>query len=131
MAMDPECLSRLRRDSLFFLGPWSGVKKLFVKSDPDPDCFFISAVTVLQASFAYNKYYCTKAKPAANLPSSNPVKRIQKNHIQSNPIIQSADSEIMSRQTWPRVIWCISMTSQGARQPDAIKHLSNIWTDQR
>jgi len=64
---------------------------------------------VLQASFAYNNYYCTKAKPAKNLPSSIPVKRIQKNHIQSKPIIQSVDSEIMSRKTWPRVIWCFSM----------------------
>jgi len=33
---------------------------------------------MLQASFAYNSYYCTKAKPAENLPSSNPVKQIQK-----------------------------------------------------
>jgi len=86
---------------------------------------------LLQTSFAYNNYCCAKVKPAENLPSSNPVKQIQKNHIQSKPIIQSADSEIMSRKTRPRVIWCFSMTNQGARQPDAIKHLSNIWTDQR
>jgi len=38
-------------------------------------------MVLLQASFAYNNYYCTKAKPAENLPSSNPVKQIQKNHI--------------------------------------------------
>jgi len=64
---------------------------------------------MLQASFTCNNYCYKKAKPAENLPSSNPVKRIQKNHIQSKPIIQSADSEIMSRKTWPRVIWCFSM----------------------
>jgi len=51
---------------------------------------------MLQASFAYNNCYCAKAKPAENLPSSNPVKQIQKNHVQSKPIIQSADFEIMS-----------------------------------
>jgi len=38
-------------------------------------------------------------------------------------------SRIMSRKTWPRVVWCFSMTGQGARQPDAIKHPSNISTD--
>ena len=53
---------------------------------------------MLQASFAYNDYYCTKAKPAESLPNSNPDKQIQKNHIQSKPIIQSADSEILSQK---------------------------------
>jgi len=68
---------------------------------------FIWALSVmLQPSFTCNSYYCTKAKPAENLPSSNPVKQIQKNHIQSKPIIQSADSEIMSRKTWPGAVWC-------------------------
>jgi len=39
---------------------------------------------MLQASFTCNNYYCPKAKSSENLPSSNPVKRIQKNHVTKN-----------------------------------------------
>ena len=83
---------------------------------------------MLQASFAYNNYYCTKAKPAENLPNSNPVKRIQKNHNQSKPIIQSADSEIMSRKTWPRVILAKVLGNQMQLSIFQIFELTNIKT---
>jgi len=41
---------------------------------------------MLQTSFACNNYCCTETKPAENLPSSNSVKRIQKNHVTKNVI---------------------------------------------
>ena len=62
-----------------------------------------------------------KVKPAESLPSSNPSKE---------PQPRKTWSRIKSRKTWLRVIWCLSMTNQGARQRDAIKHPSNIRTDQ-
>jgi len=51
---------------------------------------------MLQASFAYDNYYCPNAKPAENLPSSNPVKQIQKKLYRIKTHHQSAESEIMS-----------------------------------
>jgi len=92
---------------------------------------------VLQASFTCNNYCCTKTKPAESLPSSNPVKRFQKKYDQSKPIIWSAYSEIVSRKTWSRLAKVLGnqmqlsilfiTISQGAKQSDAIKHLSNTW----
>jgi len=36
----------------------------------------------------------------------------------------------MSRKTWPKVTRCFDMTGYDARQPDATKRPSSIWTDQ-
>jgi len=70
-----------------------------------------------------------KSSPLKTSQAGIQSNRFKKNYIQSKPIIPSADSEIMSWQTWPGAVWCFTMTSQGARQPDAIMNLSNISTE--
>jgi len=82
---------------------------------------------VLQASFAYNKYCCTEAKPVETRPNLEPsqtkFKRIPTN--QNSPFYRLILTSVTKNVTQRRI-----KAVYGARQPNASKHHSNTWNGQ-